>query len=533
MGAAEPITATLRISTSPRGCIADALWLSTEATRWAGIPVAGSLPSTKPGLMTPASVQPVSRRSVPPHPLDQHAPPSEPTSRSLPTGWLGATLVAAWVGLLLCDPIVLHPVASLCCFGVAFLAYALCCRRMLADERRGRPWRMGLLVVVAVACRLAAFPATPSDDVHRYLWEGRVLAAGHDPYRLAPDAAELAHLAVGAPEHPLVNHPDWPAIYPPFTQWWQRSVVAIADEAWALKASFLLAELALCGVLWALLLHRGLPPARLLIYAWNPLAVWATASEGHHDVVAAALLMATLLLLTHGRLATAAVAFACSVLSKGFALAALPALAASRATRALFVPLRTRDRISVLAAPLTVVAMLCLPFMLGDPGGGSSSGMFDALKRFGADMHTNDSLHAVASSMLPEGTSRIAMAVLWSCVALYVILRGRPDPLHGCAVLIGTLLLVLPTVHPWYLVILLPFLCFCPWWGWIALSGSVALTWLPQLEIQRTGQWVEWPWVKVMEYTPLFAWLGLLIWQRLRDTPPAPPPSNSEPDLQP
>jgi hypothetical protein len=431
----------------------------------------------------------------------------------------GAILVAAWAGLAACDPIVQHPVAALACFALAFAAYAVACRRMLADEAPGRSWPLATLVVVAVACRLLAFPATPSDDVHRYLWESRVLAAGQSPYRLAPDAVELAQLAADAPEHALVNHPDWPAIYPPFMMWWQRAVVAIVPAEWALKASFLLAELGLCLVLLALLAVRGLPPTRLLIYAWNPLAIHATASQGHHDVVAAALLMSAWLLMMRQAPARAATAFACSVLAKGFALVTLPALVACRATRAALPPIRGQALARVVAAPLLVIGALCLPFMIpGGQGGGPDidGGMFDSVRRFGEVMHTNDSLHALAASMFSGWVSRVAMIAVWGTVAAILMIRGDSDPLHASAVLLGTLLLVLPTVHPWYLVILLPFLCFHPWWGWIALSGTVALTWLPQLEIQRTGQWVEWPLIKFLEYTPLFAWLGFIAWRRLR-----------------
>jgi len=422
--------------------------------------------------------------------------------------------VAASIGLAACDPVVMHPVASLACFALAFIAYALACLRMLSDERHGRAWGLGILIAVAVCCRLLALPATPSDDVYRYLWEGRVLAAGHDPYRLAPDSQELVQLSVSAPEHPWINHPDWPAIYMPFMQWWQRLVVDIAPEVWALKISFLLAEVGLCAALLALLSLCGLPASRLLIYAWNPLAIYATANQGHHDVVAAALLLSALLLLMRRASTTAAAAFTCSVLAKGFTLAVFPAILASRF--ALGTPKATtrQNLIRMAAMGLLVFTALCLPFLLPGTESGDELAMFGSVERFGTQMHTNDSLHAIARSMLSPLGARIAMLAIWAIVALTVIRRRESNPLHGCALLLGTLLLILPTVHPWYLVILMPFLCFFPWWGWILLSGTTALTWLPQLEIQRTGQWVEWPVIKVLEYAPLFAWLALVAWRR-------------------
>ncbi|MDG2150310.1 MAG: hypothetical protein P8N09_12380 [Planctomycetota bacterium] len=428
---------------------------------------------------------------------------------------LGAVLVAASIGLAACDPVVAHPVASLACFSLAFCAYALACFRMLSDERHGRTWSLGILIAVAVCCRLLALPATPSDDVHRYLWEGRVLSAGHDPYRLSPDSPDLAHLALSAPEHSEINHPDWPAIYMPFMQWWQRLVVGIIPEAWALKLSFLLAEAGLCIALLALLSLCGLPASRLLIYAWNPLTIFATANQGHHDVVAAALLIFALLLFMRRAPTTATAVFTCSVLAKGFALAVFPALLASRMARDSTNAENRQSLMRMAATAIFVFAALSLPFLIPDAQGDGKLAMFGSIQRFGTQMHTNDSLYAIARSLFSPQGARIAMAAVWSVVALTVIRRRESNPLHGCALLLGTLLLVLPTIHPWYLVILIPFLCFFPWWGWILLSGTTALTWLPQLEIQQTGQWVEWPAIKVLEYTPLFVWLALVAWKRL------------------
>ena len=63
---------------------------------------------------------------------------------------------------------------------------------------RGRHAPAGLLAVlsVALAARLALLPTSPSlsDDIYRYIWEGRVVAHGFDPYRLEPLADALRPL---------------------------------------------------------------------------------------------------------------------------------------------------------------------------------------------------------------------------------------------------------------------------------------------------------------------------------------------------
>ena len=57
-------------------------------------------------------------------------------------------------------------------------------------------WAVALIVVGGIAMQLAALSAGPqgSDDLYRYIWDGRVQAAGIDPYQYAPAAPQLASL---------------------------------------------------------------------------------------------------------------------------------------------------------------------------------------------------------------------------------------------------------------------------------------------------------------------------------------------------
>ncbi len=77
------------------------------------------------------------------------------------------------------------------------------------------------IVGVGVAARLVFFAPEPflSDDVFRYLWDGRVQLAGYSPYGVPPIDLFMADVEGDWPpeEHvgPRVNHPDIPTIYPP------------------------------------------------------------------------------------------------------------------------------------------------------------------------------------------------------------------------------------------------------------------------------------------------------------------------------
>lgn len=159
--------------------------------------------------------------------------------------------------------------------------------------------RAALLVVLAggLVFRLALVPTVPllSDDLYRYLWDGRVVAAGVSPYRHAPTAPELEHLR-DAQVWPLINRPSERTIYPPVAQ----GVFMVAHRAGlrtptAWKLSTALVDAAACAVLAAALARLGRDPRGVVAYAWNPLPVLAFGHSGHLEAfVVLAVVAATL-----------------------------------------------------------------------------------------------------------------------------------------------------------------------------------------------------------------------------------------------
>src|SRR6266480_2356803 len=66
-----------------------------------------------------------------------------------------------------------------------------------------------VLAVAALARAIALFaPDTLSDDIYRYVWDGRVQAAGINPYRYVPDDPALAFLR-DEDIYPYVNRADY------------------------------------------------------------------------------------------------------------------------------------------------------------------------------------------------------------------------------------------------------------------------------------------------------------------------------------
>ena len=395
----------------------------------------------------------------------------------------------AWLGIASLGSITVQPVVFVSLYTFAFLAYYLGAQHVI--KRQQIRHALILIFLTGLLFRILAFGGAPSDDIYRYLWEGEVQRYGMNPYVYPPDAPELASLRNSTSYASLINHKSWTAIYPPVAMLWDR---LFGESVLMLKASFLVAEGILLFFLWRLLILREVPPERILIYWWNPLPIFAFSLEGHHDAIALAFLIMALYGLVKTRSqAVTVIAWTAAVLSKGFAIVAWPVLA-------------TRIKPSMWLWSLFFSGIVVLPFLDAGPA------LWQSLAQFGGESHYNDSLHAVFSLAVQSvGVSNPLWSRFLSLVAglgifMWVMLRVRPDPLLRTAWLMGGLLLVLPTVHQWYFISVLPFLCFFPWPGWILLTGTSILPFLAQLEIFHTGEWVEWHWLKPFEYAPLFLW---------------------------
>ena len=87
--------------------------------------------------------------------------------------------------------------------------------------------------------------------------------------------------------------------------------------------------------------------------------------------------------------------------------------------------------------------------------------------------------------------------------------RWSDDPLRIAAVLAAAFVVLSPTVHPWYVVWLIPFLCFSPRISWLYLSVAVVFSYRALSHLAATGVWLEEPWVRTLEYGPFVALLVL------------------------
>jgi rSAM/selenodomain-associated transferase 2 len=409
--------------------------------------------------------------------------------------FIGSSLawMAAMAGMAALGPLGRYPLVSgvLYCAAFGFLILMV---RWFPDAIAPMT-ALGIVFLLAIAVRSLFITYPVGNDVYRYVWEGYVQTFGVNPYRLAPDSPALAEIARTGLQAVWenINHKNFAAVYPPLSLLLFKGLAAIKPDPFFFKFCFIGFDLGVIIVLALICRLRRVPFSRLLLYAANPLVIVYTAGEGHLDVVQVFFLCLGLYILFRGHAATAFFMIGLSVMTKYLAVIALPFLITRRNWK----------------ASLTCLLPAGLFLLYIDAGWY----VFHSLERFGLNLHYNDSLASLLRIILPE-----PLAVPAAGLLLVGLLAGIflvvPEKLQSVYLAIGAALLCLPTLHPWYLIMIAPFLVFYPSAAWIYLQAAAALT-FPVLALeQATGIFQEIHWIKLIEYGSFF---GLLFYGLFRD----------------
>ncbi len=359
--------------------------------------------------------------------------------------------------------------------------------------KRGRRSRLTTIWIFGVAFRLALLPLAPelSDDVYRYLWDGHVQLQGVNPYLHPPDAEALEGLRTTW--HSLVNHPDVPTIYPPGAQVAFLVIALAGGTVLRAKLLWLFLDLATAWLLLRVARRTGRPGARVLVlYLWSPLLVVETAWSGHLEPLG--LFGLALLLALVRQPAKAGLGAAVATLTKLAPAAALP-------------PLLRRLGWRFMATFLLVTVVLYLPYVAA---GGA---LWTGLATYARHWRFNAGGFWLLEQLLPGGAApRWAAGAGVVAVVAWTTWR-RFDPERALFWILGTGLLLSPTVHPWYVLWLLPFAALRRSPPWIALSGLVFLAYWGLGGFQATGVWVEPSWARLTIWLPV---AGLLVVEGVR-----------------
>lgn len=313
-----------------------------------------------------------------------------------------------------------------------------------------------IAIIFAVLFRLSILFAPPylSDDIYRYVWDGRVQAAGINPYRYIPAAPELARLR-DETIYPKINRRDYAhTIYPPAAQLVFLLTTRISESVVWMKVTILGFEMVAIWAIAQLLNLLGRPRQLLLLYAWHPLVVWEFAGSGHVDAIAICFIALAFLAWQRRSDLGAGFMLACATLTKLFPLVLLPALLKQGRWRIVpvFIVTTVLGYLAYLSVGLTAV--------FGSvPVYTKEMGVFT-----GQQFYALSLVHKLFGWQLPALAYMIAAVVVMCAIALWVLAtRTQAEDNLKHAMVLATATTVLFAPHfSWYFCWLVFFLCFTP-----------------------------------------------------------------------
>ncbi len=337
------------------------------------------------------------------------------------------------------------------------------------------PIRRALWLIFGLGILLRAyvllFDPLLSSDIYRYVWDGRVQAAGINPYRYLPADEALVFLRDGT-TFPHINRADTAVtIYPPVAQFFFLIVTRIGESVTMMRLALLGCESVSVAVIVLLLRRMHRPVTRVIAYLWHPLPLWEVANSGHIDALMVALMLLGLWIALTGRALGGAVLLALSVLVKPYAAVVLAGI------------WRPWD----LKMPLVVIAAVAFcysPYLSvgwGVLGFLTKGYLTEEGIRAGNDLWLLSLWRQVAGEHRGDVVAYVVLAALVVALKGFSVARSSHRTIASNLADINMLLLIalllLSPNYPWYFLVIAPFAALCgaaP--NWVVSIGALLLS---------------------------------------------------------
>jgi hypothetical protein len=339
--------------------------------------------------------------------------------------------------------------------------------------------------VQRVLFRSTLFPAAPttSPDVYRYIWEGKIVANGINPYQVSPNAQQLNQYHSSVWEK--VGFKNMTSIYPPFAQFtFLMGFMLSGDSVWGLKLVYLFCEIITMIFLLKLLKLKGKNPDYLILYAWLPIPVMEYFINAHIDAAGIAFFILFLYYIEKGKYNISAIFYAVSFLVKLYPIILFPLL---------FKKIGIKKLIPFTLIFLIITICCYVPFLTSDLA------IKNTLATYLTRWEFNGSAFNLFKAIFNQNLARILCSISLIIAIAAISLRYK-DFINGTFGILLSFVIFATTLYPWYL-------------GWIASINPV-MNFYSVFSLLFTSNfsnftplgkvWQEYWWVLIIEYIPFF-----------------------------
>lgn len=375
-----------------------------------------------------------------------------------------------------------------------------------------------LILGLGVFARLLFLFSEPSlsDDIFRYVWDGKLFASEQNPYEFAPSSESLEKFR-DSEIFPFINHKEIPTVYPPVLQFIFGLNAFLGVSVFGMKFLVVLFEFGLSFVLYKILILLKEKKDFFFFYFLNPLVIIEFAGQGHSDVIGVFFIFLGIYFYLTKKEFIPIIFFTFAGLVKFIPFAFLPFYKKGRKPKGI-------------ALTFGIVFLLYLPFVeIG-------SKLFEGFFVYSKHWSFNESIFAILQNGLSvlgvttskafeigfitfenpaRDFSKVIILAIWGFSWLFLFCKNLKsesslETLKSIFILLVLYLLLTPTLQPWYLIWILPFLAIWRYFSFLLLSCLVLVSYYVLKDYATLGIWKEELWVSLVQYIPFYL---ILFWE--------------------
>lgn len=396
------------------------------------------------------------------------------------------SVVVAWTGLTGSPRT--EPIQSIIQYLLIFvsgISVALLYPRNLSTAKN-----LLILLFLCAWIRLLLAPHETTDDINRYLWEGKITRHGINPYAITADQAPPNSIFRDFYWQQM-NHKESKTAYPPLAILIFASIGMFSYSPILYKFFFVAMDMGIICLLLYWLHEKRMPLRLILFYALNPIILYSYAAEAHFDSLLVFFMILALTLRRKNFNNSAWFFLAIAIQIKVIAIIFMPLFLRKNGWRGIWAA----------GPPLLIPTLFFRNYI---------DGFFEGVLTFASQMAHNGSLHHVIR--LATGSTEIASMITGCLLAISLLLIGFriKSTLEAAALSTMALILLSPTIHFWYIAWVLPFLFFIPALPWLYLTMAMSFYYLTWHKLNTTGFWHLPGYIQAFQWLPFVFLMG---WQ--------------------
>lgn len=338
-----------------------------------------------------------------------------------------------------------------------------------------------IVFITAVVSRLLMLYYPAGDDINRYIWEGEIQNAGYNPFELAPDSKELIPLR--NENWKGINHKHIPTIYWPAAQIIFKFIALISPTVLAFKFTMMLFDIGIILLLFFLIKSVNAEPRNIILYALNPFTMHWISGEGHLESVMVFWMLLSFLFYNKRKWGLMYISLSLSILTKITPLFIIPFLIKKE---------------NLKYSPFILFSVLLfIPYL------NKSISPFWVPILFTEDFTYNGLINNILREFFSKPVS-LYISIVIAGISYIIIYLTNSNYLRSSFLALGVFIICTPTFHPWYLLVITPFIVIYNSPAWIALHLTVVVKsffWINSIEGKF---WHNDDLLLLIEYIPFF-----------------------------